>query len=282
MEAIGAADPAAPEALFTFDRLAAASPPLPDFVETSARLSGSSISPHRLTYYFDTGRRGAEVARAAGLRFSAICEALGVAAPPSLLSFAAEEIPGRPEILQVVLGIDAPEDLSRRRAKVYLIFRGASGPLVRRALSLLDAPSPPPSADLDKVYIVGIDLTAAGLDEVKLYVRLDQERLGRVVTNLATIPDLLAGTRYAVFQQCLVRPERRQLYLHATSSAILATFLERRARGGHIAAAALLARQAAINAARPALGLAPWIISFGYREGRIELEASNVYFHLTP
>lgn len=280
LSAIAAADPATPEALFTFDRIAAAPDPAPDFCETSARIAGSSLAAHRLTYYFDVAKRGAGVARAAADRFAALCEELGVALPPDLTSFARGDVPGRPEILQVVLGVDASREGSSAVAKYYLIFRDAPSAVVRGALAAMGAPDLPASIDPDKAYILGADFGAHGLDDAKLYFRLDRDRLGRAVKNLGDLRILLEGTRYVVLQQCLRRPDRRQMYFHAQSGEVIAAHLARRAREGHRAAADLLARQAAINAARPALELKPWILSFGYRDGRADLGEGNVYFHL--
>ena len=97
-----------------------------------------------------------------------------------------------------------------------------------RVIEALGAPNPPPGADPAKVYILGIDVDRAGLADVKLYFRLDRALLPRAVENAGALADLLAGTRLVVLQQCLLRPERRQIYLHATNADVLTRWIDRR------------------------------------------------------
>jgi hypothetical protein len=273
-EALRAADPSAPPALDTFDQVVASEEPRPDFYEYSVHV-GDRVSPHRLTYYFDTRRRGAIVAREAGERFLKLSERLGLAVPAPLADFVRSEAPLGDEVLQVVLGVDASPQTSALRGKYYLVFRDDPGRCVRRVLAAmgLDAPT---GAAPEKVYIVGIDVAAAGVDDVKLYFRLEPTRVTAVIENHAEVASLLAACRDVVLLQWARHVERRQVYVHAESSVSLSGWL---ARHGYEEA---LGRARAVNAQMQGSRIEPRIVSMPYERGRVGIGQGNVYFHVMP
>jgi hypothetical protein len=272
LEALRADDPDMPPALEVFDRIAASVDPRPDFYEHSVRIGGRSC-PHRLTYYFDVHRRGPHVAREAGMRFVRLAAELGMSIPPRLRAFVLSDASSGDEVLQVVLGIEAPRDGTGARAKYYLVFRDNPGRLVRELMSAVEL-TPAGGADPDRVYIVGCDLTDAGVDDIKLYFRLERGRVAALLEDPGQVRELLAASRDVVFQQCTRRPARRQLYLHARSGAFLEQWLA--AHGFE----EVLGRARAANAHLGVSRLEPWIVSFAYDRRRLDLGASNVYFHL--
>jgi hypothetical protein len=113
--------------------------------------------------------------------------------------------------------------------------------------------------------------------DAKLYYKLDQARLGRVVANLDDVRELLDGTRYVVLQRC-TRSDRSQIYLHATNANVVQRHLETRAAGA--SPAADLVRRHAAAAAHLSRGrLEPWIVSFALDGPRLRHDASTIYFH---
>jgi len=272
LEALRAADPLAPPVLEAFDRIVAQSDGLPDFYEHSMRVGGGE-SPYRFTYYFDVHRRGAAVAREAGARFVRLGAELGLAVPSSLREFVQSAAPAGDEVLQVVLGIEAPRDGSDPRGKYYLVFRGNPERCVRDLLGALGL-EPAVGTRPEKVYIVGVDVTAGGVDDVKLYFRLESRQVPNLIENIRDVADLLAASRDIVFQQCIRRPERRQMYLHARSTALLSEWLAWRGFEG------ALDRARSINAHLHGSRIEPWILSLAYDRRRLVVRAGTVYFHL--
>jgi hypothetical protein len=278
--ALRAADADAPPALGVFDRLVAGEAPWPDFYEHSIRFGPApdDLSPYRLTDYFDVHRHGPSLARVAGERFVALCAELGLSVPAPLAAFVGDDVPACPEALQAVVGIDVPV-VSRRasapRAKYYVVFRGAAGACVTRLLERL-AIHRPDRADPAKVYILGVDVTASGVDDVKLYFHLDPARARRSLARVrASVGELLAASRDVVFQQCLRRPERRQIYLHASRGDVVGPWL---ARQGY---AAPLRYAASLEAA--GCRIEPWIVSLPYDEdGGVGIASGTAYFHVAP
>jgi hypothetical protein len=270
-EALRAADPTVPEALETFDRIVASDEPHPDLYEHSVRI-GHRSSPHRLTYYFDTHARGEAAARVAGQRFVRLSEALGLTLPPALSAFVQSELPEADEVLQVVLGVEAPVNAGVL-GKYYLVFRANPAKCVGELLRAVGLAAPS-GTDPGKVYIVGVDLTAAGVFDVKHYYRLEPDRLAQAVDNAQAAAGLLPTTGDVVFQQCTRRPERRQVYLHTKSTVSLSSWL---ARHGFDEA---IARARMINAHLSGSRIEARIVSFAYEERRLQLGAGCVYFHL--
>lgn len=271
-EALQAADASTPPTLEAFDRIVSSHDPLPSFYEHSVRVA-HPISPHRLTYYFDTHGREPHVAREAGARFVRLGRELGLRLPLPLADFVEADGPGSDEVLQVVLGVDAPIDGSALRGKYYLVFRSNPGRCVSELLAAAGL-APAAGALPEKVYIVGVDVTAAGIDDVKLYFRLESRRAPRVIDNMDDVADLLAASRDVVFQQGTRRPERRQVYVHASSTAHLSEWLERH---GFDEA---LGRARAINERLCGSRIDPWIVSFAYDQRRVDVGSGTVYFHL--
>jgi len=271
-DALRTVDPSTPSVVETFGRVVAGSDPRPDFYEYSVRV-GKGSSPHRLTYYFDTHRRGASVAREAIQRFIRLGQELGVAVPAALVTFLQSDAPLGSEVLQLVVGVDAHADPARLRCKFYVVFRDNP---VRSVDTLLAAvgDSTPGGADPSKVYILGVDVTASGLQEVKLYYRLEPARVPKVVENGVEIVSLLTACRQVVFLQSVRHVERRQMYLHAESSVRLSGWLLAHGYGEALARARTL--NACINGCR----LEPRILSLPYEQGRVCVGRGSVYFHL--
>jgi hypothetical protein len=273
LDALRVADSEVPSALETFDRVATRDDARPDFFEHSMRVDGSS--PYRLTYYFDVHRRGKDVARMAGARFVELSRELGAALPPALEAFVGSDATSGPEVLQVVLGVDAPSGGALVRCKYYLVFRGDPGDSLASLLAAL-ALETPAKADLHRGYIVGIDVTAAGVEDVKLYFRLDRTAVPRAFDAPPAIAALVAESRDVVLQQCIRRPERRQAYMHASSTEKLASWLAKHESGESAR------RATAINAALHGARLKPWIVSFACTGRRLAASQGAVYYHLAP
>lgn len=276
VEALLVADPTMPTSLAEFDRIAGAPSPAPDFLEWSARLEADCF-PARLTYYFDVARHGAASARAAGDRLAAVGAALDVAVPRSLTDALRAHAADRTEVLQVVLGLDE-RPAHDRRAKLYVIFRGAAPDLVDLLVEAAGS-ARPAALDPERVYILGFDFDARGLVDAKLYYRLDAARLTRIVANAADVRELLAHTHDLVLQRC-VASERTQLYLHSANASVFARWLATRA-GADPATARLMEIRAAVDATLRPARLEPRIVSFVLRDRRLRVDAGNVYYHLS-
>jgi hypothetical protein len=270
-------DPSAPQALRSFDALVAGNAPAPDFYEWSARIE-ERLLPSRLTYYFDVGRHGSGVASAAGERFLALCRTLDVPLSSALDSLLRSDLPSRDEILQIVIGIDERDDPLLRRLKYYLVFRAQPRRSVEAVLRAAEMPCPS-SIDPSRTYILGLDLGPSGVDDCKLYFRLDPARAPGHVDNARELGPLLRGTRDFVMQCCLRRPERRQLYLHATNDHVIRNWLAE-AAPARPPIGELMDRARAINQGPDGFRIDPWIISFAYRDRRLDASAMNVYFHI--
>jgi len=291
LHALLAACPDAPPSFIRFDAIArglegAADPgpspvpgPRPSFEEYSLRL-GQTLNPWRQTCYFDVGG-DPSLAAVANARFAALAEALGFAVPPAFLA-ALTPASASASVLQIVLGFDAAGE--RSRLKYYLIFRDRSGASVEGLRAALGIDPLPPALDPDSVYILGVDFRPAALSDFKLYVRLDPARTPRVIRNLRAFADLWRGSRYLVFQHCMLGPGR-QVYFHGSSAELLEGWLGRR-RAAETVVEELMGRQLpAMNRALAEAGhrqrLRPWIASLPWDQGQLEPGPSNVYFHFS-
>lgn len=277
--ALVAAHGEVPEDLRRFHALATGGAARPSFEEYSARVGGG-LAAWRETCYFDVATDPSLVA-VANERFARLAVALGFSIPDPMVAALAEGAVSGPDVLQVVLGIDAAGE--QTRLKYYLIFRDRSGATVERLRQVTGAPVLPTSLEPDSVYILGLDFRRAvpgGLSDFKLYVRLDADRVPRVVRNLREYDGLRRRSRYLVFQHCLVSGVRR-VYFHLSSPDVLEAWLGRRA-GGDPSVADLRKNIAAMNLhlRNAASGvLRPWIVSFPYEGGGLEPGPSNIYFH---
>jgi hypothetical protein len=273
-----------PEQLQRFDALARsggdarADAPGPSFEEYSARI-GEQLSPWRETCYFDVAQ-DPRLVDVANDRFEQLASKLGFPVPPRFLEALRSGAVAGPDVLQIVLGMDAGE---RARLKYYLIFQARSDVTVERLRAALEVPALPAALRVGSVYILGIDFgQQRPVTDFKVYVRLDSARVAQVVRNLAQFDALWRGSRYLVFQQCVLG-EGRQVYFHASSSSVLEDWLS--ARAEHDEQAATLRRQiAAMNQqlhreGRPSLQ--PWIASFPYERGQLLPSPSNVYLHFS-
>lgn len=267
-----------PEALARFDALARAGAAWPSFEEYSARV-GESLAPWRETCYFDVAATPALV-EVANERFAALAEALKFPVPEGFWAALEGGAVAGPDVLQIVLGIDAAAE--RPRLKYYLIFKDRSGATVEALRAGLDVPALPASLAPDSVYILGVDFGREQLADFKVYVRLDPRRVPAVIRNLARFEALWRGSRYLVFQHC-VCSGGRQVYFHASSAQLLEDWL--RERGEREAGVAGFRGQIdAMNQHLRAVGervLRPWIASFPYRGGALLPSPSNVYFHFS-
>ena len=271
-----------PAQLREFDALVRGAPdgPAPSFEEYSARV-GEALLPWRETCYFDVAGDPLLVS-VANTRFAALARALEVAVPPAFLAALDAGASAGPEVLQIVLGIDATP--GRLRLKYYLIYRDRSARSVGALHAALALPSLPPALDANRVYILGIDFRPRELSDFKLYVRLDAARVPRVIRNLRAFEGLWRGSRYVVFQHCLLSGGR-QVYFHASSAELLEQWLSERARREPAVRQFISTQLPAMNAALTARGhaqrLRPWIASLPYREGALLPAPSNVYFHFS-
>ncbi len=171
-----------------------------------------------------------------------------------------------------MLGIEAHGEGADDRAKYYLVFRDDPATCVREVLSRLGLEAPP-GMDPARAYILAVDVTAEGVGDVKVYFRLEPSLAPRVLDNLTEVSGLLATSADVVLQQCIRRPERRQLYLHTRHGAFLSEWL---ARHGF---AELLDRAAAVTSKLQRGRLEPRIVSFPYERRRVLVQTGTVYFH---
>lgn len=268
-----------PEQLQQFDAIARAGTAAPSFEEYSARVGGL-LSPWRETCYFDVAR-DPQLVEVANERFGQLAQTLGFAIPSRFIAVIGGAAVAGPDVLQIVLGIDASD--SRPRLKYYLIFQSRSDMTVERLRAALEVPTLPPALDPGSVYILGVDFgRERPVTDFKVYVRLDPTRVGQVIRNLGQFDALWRGSRYLVFQQCILG-EGRQVYFHASSASVLERWLAARAERDEHAAA--FSRQiAAMNEQLRREGaplLRPWIASFPWARGQLSEGPSNVYLHFS-
>jgi FAD/FMN-containing dehydrogenase len=272
IRALGQARPDLPEALVEFDALARAGGQ-PSFEEYSARI-GDDLAAWRQTLYFDVAEPGQEQAARAGLLASAT--ELGFVLPSPFRAWLDREGAVGPEVMQVVLGYDAAPQTEQSRLKYYLVFHGPADRRLEALRASLGAPPLPAALPPASIYIVGLDFTRAGLHDFKLYVRLDASRLPSVVRNLRAFAGLVRGSRYVVFQRCLMTGGQ-QVYFHATRSEVVEAELD--GRRDEAPVAELVGQIERMNAALAGARLRPWIISFAWRAGQLLRSPANVYFH---
>jgi len=266
-----------PASLARFDALVRSDGPPPSFEEYSVHMGGTPCL-WRETCYFDASTTGA-LASIANTRFERIAAEHGVSIPHGFWRLLSEGAAHGPEVRQVVLGMDAGQ---AQRLKYYLVFRGSPAPTVEAFRRALGAPELPATLRPDSVCILCLDFHASGLHDFKVYVRLDLRRLPAVVRNFGQFRALASGCRYLVFQHCL-HSGRRQVYFHADSAALLEDHLQLHPEADG-AAGRLGSTLARMNRGLEGsdLGiLRPWIASFAYRRGGLELDPANVYFHFS-
>jgi hypothetical protein len=262
--------------LARFDEIARAGKVAPSFEEYSARI-GEQLSRWRETCYFDLAQPGrAEVAHEQLLRSA---NALGFALEQRFVAALRAGVTSGADVLQIVLGIDVDDQSDRARLKYYLIFRGDSDATVEQLRVALGVAALPASLPRASVYILGLDFDRAQLRDFKLYVRLDPGRVPAVIRNLDAFAALWRGSRYLVFQHCLLSAGR-QVYFHAAAADVLDAELAH--RNAEPAVAALLDQVRAMNESLAPRRLRPWIASFPWVGGQLRRTPSNVYFHFEP
>ena len=176
-------------------------------------------------------------------------------------------------IAPAILGYDAGGPAAAPRLKYYLIFKADSSAAVERLRQAVGAPPLPAALDPSTVYIVGVDLSDRGLHDFKIYVRLAPARLRAALRNLGDFAELWRGSRYLVYQRCLIGGGE-QVYFHAASADVLERELARRARR-QPAAAALRTQVSAMNRA-PGGAWRQWILSLPFAHGPLLEATSNL------
>jgi hypothetical protein len=270
-DALSSADASVPASLETFDAAVGSAPAPPDFYEYSMRV-GDAASPYRLTYYFDVHRRGERVAHEAGARFVRLCTELALPLPTALREFVSSSALAGKEVLQAVVGVEAGFERIPTRAKFYLVFQDRPADCVKHLLRAADLTSAV-RAEPDKVCIVGVDVTARGWDDVKLYYRLEPGSIASVVEVGPDLAPLVAESREVILQQCTRHAERRQIYFHTRNSEHARRWLE--ARFG-----SMTLRARAIEGKLRGSRFEPRILSFPLHRHRIDLRTACGYFHL--
>lgn len=248
-----ALDASMPDAFRAVDEAAATLGP--DLAEHSMRLRGQALEPWRATYYFD--QPGSVSGDAVGRAFAELAGALELPSPaPLATSLAADSV------LQHVIGVDA----SGPRLKRYLVFRSPDRAHVASILERLDRPAP--ALDAGRVYIVGFDLDASGLSDVKLYFKLARDKVGGYLRGRTELAPVLRGSREVVFGHRLASARPRTMYFHADGPRVVRADLKRRPD------------------ARPiveridALAMEPWILGVPYRDDAgLSGDELTVYLH---
>jgi hypothetical protein len=124
------------------------------------------------------------------------------------------------------------------------------------------------------VYIAGVDVSA-GAPDAKLYFRLDPRRALAMLDARGDAAPLFAVSEDIVFQRCIRRPTRSQVYLHMKDAAPLGPWLSKHGLG------AALEGARAVSAHLRGAAILPRIVSLRCHEDRrLGLDAATVYFHL--
>ncbi len=238
----------------------------PDDVETSVQVD-ARVHPWRLTHYYDARGRSEAVARVVGDRLRGLAAALSTPIPSALdrVIDACD-----PAIRQIAIGIDVRARTEETRLKHYMVLSGDGRPVAERACAALGV-EPPPGAALDRTHIVGVDLTRDGLHDVKLYFAIEPSEVARTLRDPGPWQPLLRACRAVVFQHSLLVADKRSMHFQAGAPAALSGELDR-LRDSAPATVDLLAHLRAIGPS-----LEPWIVSFPYRDGRLERGRFNVY-----
>jgi hypothetical protein len=144
LRALMSARPDVPEQLQQFDASVRAGAAPPSFEEYSARV-GETLSPFRETCYFDVAHEP-QLVDVANERFEQLANTLGFGVPSRFFEALRGGGVSGPDVLQIVLGIDAGE--ARPRLKYYLIFQSRSDATVERLRSALEVPALPSALDV--------------------------------------------------------------------------------------------------------------------------------------
>ena len=263
-----------PPELLAFDGLVSAPHPPADFRELSIGVS-HRLDPWRLTAYFDVAGEPTVVTRTAWERASALAEFMGVPLPAVLESLLCDRLATNAALRQVAVGLDARDDPAASRMKLYVIFEGDASRPTASLCAALDA-TPPDNAALALTHIVGIDLTRAGLHDVKLYYSLDLGRAHRIVRDPTRWTTLLRGATTLVYAHSLLTP-RRSLHVRARDPELLWRELPR------LAAPAL----PRLHACLQALGctpdrrgpLQPAFVALPWEDGALDPTRFTLYLH---
>ncbi len=282
-----AASASPPPAVVDFDRHAffganeaarESSPRAPDFFETSPHVDREVFAPWRLTYYFDlSARPRAEVVNTVHGRLLALARRYAFPLPDGLRAWLSATSWTDESMLQVVLGLDARADPADTRLKYYVILKGDAGRLVAALCEAL-AVSPPQRAKLEQTHIVGVDLTRAGVRDVKLYYALDPVRAARTLRDPRPHARLLQGCRTIVYQHSLIVEHKRSMHFHARAPEVLLRELATMRRAAPWSQR-LVTHLKALNApGRPPLR--PWILAHPWRDGALDRGRASLYLHL--
>lgn len=261
-----------PESLVRFDGVVGGAEV--DDYEWSVRVDHARLERFGATYYFDTGKAGSPSRAEVNARFSTALEGLMSVAPPGLEALLSLELGDDDAILQVVLGVDGRGREEETRFKYYFILRGDPSSTVRSVCDAFEV-AIPSSIDPSLCTILGIDLGAQGLVDVKLYFALDRRLLPRVVRMDEGVTRLARLARVVILQHCLRRP-RRQLYFHADGPRALESELTRLAASvpGTAKSGRLYRR-----ARSAGFAVEPWILAHPYADHALDEQRHNLYFH---
>lgn len=276
MSAVGAVGPSPPPSLARLLNVLEASTVSPSFVEHSVRF-GTSLEVGRLTAYHDVLRGTATGVGHVVAQFEELADSLAFPIHEPVREFLnVDVLRSLASLDQVALGIDARAAESLTRLKFYVVFGTSDGPNVAHMLSALGT-RPMPALDPTQVRIVGFDLTPHGLGDVKVYMRLDRDRLRHAVGGLASCRELVVGAKEVVLQQCLIDTSRRQLHFHAEDARVYRRWLASTPDSG---AAGVLHHADALSRMNGGPRVDPWIIGLPIVDGRVQTDRGNVYLHV--
>ena len=265
-----------PEQVRSFDRITAGgtqSEP-PDFYETSPRVA-EQVSPWRLTHYFDLAGRGTDHRAGVYARFVELCNELGMPGAEHLSPMFERAAPVEPALRQLCIGLDCPRDPQSIRVKLYAIMEGKAEAWTVALAGLLGV-DPPAEATLDLTHIVGLDFTAGGLHDVKLYFAMDPKRVSGTLRNRRRAAELLNGCRRVVYQQSLLVAGKKSMHFHADAPRVLDDELVP-LRSTVPASAEFERRLAGL---RERAGMEPWILAHPFADGELDRSVYSLYLHL--
>ncbi len=253
---------------------------VPDFFETSPHVDRDVFAPWRLTYYFDLAARPrAQVIAAVHRRLLALAEGFACPLPDGLRAWLSAPAWTDESMLQVVLGLDARHDPKDTRLKYYVILKGDASRLVAGLCEAL-AVTPPARAKLSQTHIVGLDLTRAGLRDVKLYYALNPDKAARTLRDPRPHARLLRGCRTVVYQHSLIVEHKRSMHFHARAPEVLLRELAGLRRAAPWSQQLVTHLTALNGPGRPPLR--PWILAHPWRDGALDRSRASLYLHLSP
>lgn len=238
-----------------------------DAVEYSVSLARTG-NAGRIAHYYDVRRHGPERAEEVRSAFAEAADAIGVTVPDAVWHWLRDE--NLDGALQLATGIDARGDATTR-LKLYVI--GDDQPCgARDSVCALAGADPRAAKD---AHIVAVDLTRAGLHDVKIYHALDQARLPRVVAAPWLKTPLFRSAQDVIFQHSLIQTDRRRLHVRVDRPAAISELLAGLASVHSNALDEAVAEIEAENS----IELRSWLLAFDYEKGRLNPARGTVYLH---